>query len=179
MNAVTRLSFTVDPGMEAGPNRWQPAPWRAKWILAPGWDGRSPCVHAFRKRFRCAKRETLRVHVAADQRYDLWLDGERIGWGNERGVPDHWFYEGYELRLDPGPHVLAARVWWLDTADLTHLGHSTSRPGFLLHAVGPREAELKRIQRFLDERAKGAPPRVRPAVSPDLPDPPPHGRGQI
>ena len=155
MNAVTRLSFTVDPGMEAGPNRWQPAPWRAKWILAPGWDGRSPCVHAFRKRFRCAKRETLRVHVAADQRYDLWLDGERIGWGNERGVPDHWFYEGYELRLDPGPHVLAARVWWLDTADLTHLGHSTSRPGFLLHAVGPREAELDTAPGAWDAMALG------------------------
>lgn len=41
---------------------------------------------------------------------------------------------------------------------------------------GPREAELKRIQRFLDERAKGAPPRVHP---PAPPDPPPHGRGQI
>jgi len=41
---------------------------------------------------------------------------------------------------------------------------------------GPREAELKRIQRFLDERAKGAPPRVRPAVSPDPPSP---ARGQI
>lgn len=53
---------------------------------------------------------TIRV-LSADQHYELYLDGARIGQGPERGAPDLWFYESYDLMLDAGEHALAARAW--------------------------------------------------------------------
>ena len=47
MNSVARLSFSSDPDLPLPSGTWAPVPWRAKWILAPGWDGLSPCVHAY------------------------------------------------------------------------------------------------------------------------------------
>jgi hypothetical protein len=76
----------------------------------------------------------VRVHVAADERYDLYLDGNWIGRGNERGAPDTWFYETYDLPLLAGEHVLVARVWSL--GERAAEAQMSVHPGFLLAAEG-------------------------------------------
>ena len=102
--------------------------WPCHWIGLP--DAAPPFVAAYCLRFALDADETLRVHVSADERYELYLDGERIGRGPERGDRLHWFFETYDLHLEAGAHTLAARCWAL--GDLAPLGQFSARPGFLL-----------------------------------------------
>lgn len=78
----------------------------------------------------------VRLHVSADQRYELFLDGQRIGRGPERGDLRNWFYESHELALSAGQHVLSARCWWLSASAPAPEAQQTVRPGFLLFAEG-------------------------------------------
>lgn len=139
---------------------WEKGAWRCLWVGPPP-DLRPPFVLAFRKRFEIPKARTLRVHVTADERYELFLDGVRIGRGSERGDTNHWYFETYDLKLSSGPHLLVARVWALgdlppghepeDRADL--LGSSalgalaptaqlSSLPGFLLAPQDEKDQDL-------------------------------------
>ena len=145
---TTRIFYTTDPETRFNGYHFHDDPWPARWVYGPvvpdpsGANGEIPGAWAFRKRFSSPAAETLRIAVAADQRYDLFLDGQLVGRGNERGLANTWFYESYELSLAPGEHLLLARVWWTGTGDLLHFAHPSLRPGFLLHAEGPRAAEL-------------------------------------
>lgn len=104
---------------------------RPHWI-APQNQGNAPEVVAYRLRFTLEAIATVRVHVSADERYELWLDGNRIGRGPERGVAAAWFYESYDLALEPGDHLLLARVSHL--GDLAPQAQVSIAPGFLLVA---------------------------------------------
>ncbi|NLO72537.1 MAG: alpha-L-rhamnosidase [candidate division WS1 bacterium] len=128
-----RITITKDPFADYTPAEFKPGQWPAEWVT----DGRSvqgqPQVMAFRRRFSLAEKTTLRLHVTADERYELFLDGERLGRGPERGSPLNWFFETYEVNLSPGEHVLVARVWWLGGDGwLSPFAQMTIRPGFLL-----------------------------------------------
>ena len=109
--------------------------WPARWIALP--EAAAPVVCAYRLRFTAAAAERVRIYASADERYDLFLDGVRIGRGPERGSPEHWYYDGYDLDLSAGEHVLVARVWSLGvgTAPWSTLG---LRHGFLLAAGDAR-----------------------------------------
>jgi hypothetical protein len=48
---------------------------------------------------------TVRIHVSADERYELWLDGVREGRGSERGDARNWFFESYDLALTRATNV--------------------------------------------------------------------------
>ena len=75
----------------------------AAWI----WGTGDANAMLFRRRFASAA-ETVRIHVSADNRYTLKLDGVRIARGPERGLVDRWTYRTLDLRLDAGEHVLEA-----------------------------------------------------------------------
>lgn len=83
----------------------------------------------------------LRFDVSADERFVLLVDGEIVARGPHRGMPSHWYYESYELRLAPGPHVMEAVVWALGPhaplAQLSFRGGS-----FILKAEVPYDAAL-------------------------------------
>ena len=100
-----------------------------------------PLVAAYRLRFDWPSSTTVRLHVSADERYELFLDGRRIGRGSERGNPEHWFYESYDVALAAGAHVLVARVFSL--GPLAPLAQFHVRPAFLLAAEGE---EAKRLE---------------------------------
>ena len=70
------------------------------------------------------------MHVSADERYELFVDGRRAGRGPERGDPDNWFFETYDLDLRAGEHVLVARVWSLGA--LSPVAQMSVQPGFIL-----------------------------------------------
>jgi alpha-L-rhamnosidase len=103
--------------------------WPCFWVAVSG-CGNRPSVTAYRCRFVVEEETSVRLHVAADERYELFLDGKRIGRGSERGDPSHWFFDTYDLALAPGRHLLAARVWALGAA--APRSQMTVRPGFLL-----------------------------------------------
>jgi|GEM_PF-240790 len=109
---------------------WEPADaWPCKWISGPD-EWKTPFVTAYRIRFAAVTEELVRIHVSADERYELYLDGERIGRGSERGPALSWFYETYRLHLGAGEHVLVARTWSL--GELAPWAQSSVYPGFLL-----------------------------------------------
>lgn len=103
--------------------------WPARWIGTH--TDNKPRVRAFRRRFQVENDATIRVHVTADNRYELFLDGERIGRGSERGDARNWFFETYDLELAAGEHTIVARVWWLPAPQTPFAQHSV-HAGFLL-----------------------------------------------
>jgi hypothetical protein len=108
--------------------------WPASWVSCPD-AGPPPFVTAYRLCFGLTEAATARAHVTADERYELFLNGVRIGRGPERGGERHWFFETYDLPLEAGPHLLVARVWSLGS--LAPVAQASVRPGFLLAAEQP------------------------------------------
>ncbi len=107
---------------------------RPAWI-APSPLPAPPEVTAYRLRFDLPQVAVVRAHVSADERYCLYLDGQRIGRGPERGSNRVWFYESYDLDLSAGPHTLVAVVWRL--GEIGPLAQVSLAGGFLLEAEGP------------------------------------------
>ncbi|MEN9938104.1 MAG: hypothetical protein RLZZ387_4683 [Chloroflexota bacterium] len=103
--------------------------WPCSWVGAAG-PLLPPFVTAYRRRFALESGAAVRVHVSADERYELFLDGERVGRGPERGEPRHWRFDTYDLPLAAGDHVLVARVWSL--GEHAPGAQMTVAPGFLL-----------------------------------------------
>ena len=52
--------------------------WPCSWISCPE-TGEPPFVTAYRKIFTAEYPFTVRAHVSADGRYELYIDGKRIG----------------------------------------------------------------------------------------------------
>ncbi len=107
---------------------------RPAWI-SPQRAALAPEVNAYRLRIELPQAALIRMHVSADERYLLFVDGQRIGRGPERGSDRAWFYETYELELSAGAHILAAMVWRL--GEIGPLAQVGLAGGFMLEAEGP------------------------------------------
>jgi hypothetical protein len=127
-----RKLLTEDPCIDRSKFLHEESPWDAKWIAHPEFGGEESAVTAYRNRFKLDSAKKQTIHVSADQRYELFLDGQRIGRGPERGDQENWFYETYELDLQPGEHTLVARTWWLAPNAPPPYAQMTMRPGFFL-----------------------------------------------
>ncbi|MFA7345218.1 MAG: hypothetical protein WC003_13020 [Terrimicrobiaceae bacterium] len=123
---------------DTAPSFWERGRWPCRWIAVP--EARPPCFCAFRRMFSIAEETVVRVHVSADERYELFLDGRRIGLGPERGDRENWFFETYDLPLAPGEHCLVARVTAL--GDIAPFAQMSVAHGFLLAADDDRWSEL-------------------------------------
>ncbi|RPJ64545.1 MAG: alpha-L-rhamnosidase [Acidobacteria bacterium] len=132
--AATRASSGINFPPFAKTEWEQQGVWPAFWVRCPS-ATQPPLVTAYRLRFALETAGKARLHVSADERYELFLDGQRIGRGSERGNLEHWFYETYEIQPGAGEHVLVARVWSL--GDFSPLAQFERRPGFLLAAEAP------------------------------------------
>ena len=87
--------------------------WKAKWI----WDssGEHPRNHwvCFRKVFDLKEQwEAVTLHITADSRYFLYINGEKVGFGPVRCWNHEQSYDSYEIghRLRPGLNCLAILV---------------------------------------------------------------------
>jgi hypothetical protein len=113
--------------------------WPAHWVWPAGCV-ETPCIAAVRLRFTVDEANAdrpMRLHLSADQRYELYIDGAFAGRGPERCAPLSWAFESYDLTLPAGQHVLVARVWdWGLERFLTPLAQMSVRRGFLLAAEG-------------------------------------------
>lgn len=84
----------------------------AEWIV-PG-DEPDEGVFYFRKETALADvPEQFLVHVSADNRYRLYVNGKLASWGPAAGDLYHWNYETVDLApyLEEGENVVAALVW--------------------------------------------------------------------
>ncbi len=88
--------------------------WDAVWISCPDRDRTSYGVFHFRKKFNLDGRpDKFIIHVSADNRYKLYVNGQEVGDGPARGDLWHWRFETVDIagHLGPGENLLAAVVW--------------------------------------------------------------------
>ena len=107
--------------------------WSAHWIAAPGAPPFDYGVYHFRRTFQLAsKPESFVIHVTADNRYQLFVNGERAALGPARGDLHHWRYETVDIApfLKAGKNVLAAVVW--NFAQYAGEAQITYQTGFLV-----------------------------------------------
>jgi len=115
----------------------------ASWIAPPDIPGDSFVVFHARRTFDLPARPAqFIVHVSADNRYRLFVNGVAVGSGPQRSDIAHWRYETVDLapRLHSGPNVLAVVVWnWGAARPVAQHSHRT---GLLVQGHGAREAAL-------------------------------------
>ncbi|MFZ0962205.1 MAG: alpha-L-rhamnosidase N-terminal domain-containing protein [Terriglobia bacterium] len=115
--------------------------WMAAWIRHPDGPAREFGVYHFRKTFTLAAApKRFVVHVSADNRYELFVNGRRVATGPARGDLKHWRYETLDIapELRAGKNVLAAVVW--NYAEYAPMAQMTNETGFLLQGDGGDEA---------------------------------------
>src|SRR4051812_32126496 len=65
--------------------------WTASWITHPTAPGKDYGVFHFRRTFELSdKPQSFIVHVTADNRYRLFVNGKAVGIGPARGDKMHW-----------------------------------------------------------------------------------------
>lgn len=109
------LSFEARPteAQRPEPRVFQDAP-AARWISHPTAPGEEYGVFHFRRTLELAAAPgRFLVHVSADNRYRLFVNGRQVSSGPQRSDLMHWRYETLDLapHLRAGRNVLAALVW--------------------------------------------------------------------
>ncbi len=114
--------------------------WPAQWITHPEDDGKAFGVYHFKKSITLpAKPGEFRVHVSADNRYKLYVNGQYITYGPARGDQLNWRYETLDLApyLKAGENVLAAVVW--NFAEHRPVAQHSTHTGFILQGDSAAE----------------------------------------
>jgi len=115
----------------------------ASWIAPPGIPGDSTVVFHARRTFDLpSKPDRFLIHVSADNRYRLYVNGDEVASGPQRSDVMHWRYETVDIapKLRAGRNVVAALVWnWGATHPVAQHSHRT---GFLLQGDGAQEASI-------------------------------------
>ncbi len=109
--------------------------WSAQWITHPSASLKDYGVFHFRRSFDLdLKPEKLVVHVSADNRYRLFVNGQAVCLGPARGDLMHWRFETVDIApyLVKGKNTIAAVVW--NFADLRPFAQCTLRTAFVLCA---------------------------------------------
>jgi alpha-L-rhamnosidase len=114
--------------------------WKGAWIACPGAPERDPGVFRFRKVIEAAAvPSSFVVHVSADQRFVLHVNGRRVGIGPSRGDILFWRFQTLDLApyLKPGANLLSALVWNFGTQ--APAAQITDRTGFVVQGDGAAE----------------------------------------
>jgi hypothetical protein len=113
----------------------------ALWVSPPDVPAEAFGVFHLRRAFELAARpDRFVVHVSADNRYRLFVNGQQVSSGPQRSDLMHWRYETVDLapHLRAGRNVLAALVWnWGSERPVAQFSRRTA---FLLQGDSEREA---------------------------------------
>ncbi|GAA4416352.1 hypothetical protein GCM10023187_47710 [Nibrella viscosa] len=120
--------------------RWQTDYWTAKWIMHPTAAGKQYGVYHFRKTFSLPQKPgRFVIHVSADNRYRLFINGRPVALGPARSDLQNWNYETLDLApyLQAGNNTLAAQVWYLgESAPFAQMSYQA---GFIVQGDGDAE----------------------------------------
>ncbi len=109
--------------------------WHASWVTHPTAPLREPVVLHFRRFLTLsAAPGSYVVRVSADNRFVLYVNGQRVGDGPARGDLNHWRYERFDLapHLHAGGNLITATVWnWGIFAPIAQM---SDRTAFLLES---------------------------------------------
>ncbi len=114
--------------------------WNAQWVSCPGVPLRAYGVYHFRKTLELQEKPAhFIIHVSADNRYILYVNGEEIGKGPARSSLYNWNFGSFDIasHLQAGKNVIAAMVW--NMGELAPVAQISNQTGFLLQ--GDTKAE--------------------------------------
>jgi hypothetical protein len=131
---AVRVQAQANSGVD-GPHR----EWRASWVTHPTAPLREAIALHFRRGLTLgAAPASYPVRVSADNRFVLYVNGQRAGDGPARGDLGHWRYEVFDLApmLHAGKNLITATVW--NWGVLAAVAQMSDRTAFLLEseAVG-------------------------------------------
>ncbi|MCC6283434.1 MAG: alpha-L-rhamnosidase N-terminal domain-containing protein [Saprospiraceae bacterium] len=117
--------------------------WDAQWISVPDQAPTGYQVCLFRKTLELAASPgVFFVHVSADNRYKLFINGELVSLGPARGDLQHWNYESLDIaaHLHAGKNTIAAQVW--NEGDWRPEAQISLRTGFILQGATAAESGI-------------------------------------
>ncbi len=114
--------------------------WSAMWIAVPDESPDDYGVYLFRKKLDIAGApKNYVIHVSADNRYKLFVNGQLVSMGPARGDLSHWNFETLDIApfLKSGQNLITAQVWnegkWKPEAQITF------RTGFIIQGATDTE----------------------------------------
>jgi alpha-L-rhamnosidase len=105
--------------VQAGRSQSKPVPtsnrpWNADWVASPNDAGTAYGIYYYRKSIDLAARPvSFIIHVSADNRYKLYVNGTLVSLGPARGDTYFWNYETVDLApyLTAGKNMISALVF--------------------------------------------------------------------
>ncbi|MET3977465.1 alpha-L-rhamnosidase [Mucilaginibacter sp. UYP25] len=125
------------------PNSTINRPWNSSWIAAAFDGGKDYGVFYFRKSINLvAKPSKFLIHVSADNRYKLYVNGALVSLGPARGDTYFWNYETVDLApyLTTGKNVVSALVF--NEADYRPEAQISVRTAFIVQGNSAAEEIL-------------------------------------
>ena len=132
------LGFSQTPA-----TNWANTYWTAHWILHPTAPARQYGIYHFRKTIDVPQKPArFIVHVSADNRYRLFVNGKAVALGPARSDTQNWNYETLNLApfLQAGPNTLAAQVW--NMGEGAPVAQMTYQTGFVLQGDSDAEKQV-------------------------------------
>jgi hypothetical protein len=115
--------------------------WQAKWIACPNVSGTEFGVYLFRKTFMVnGEIKQFIVHVSADNRYKLYVNGKYVCNGPLRGDFMKWRFESLDIAsyLKSGENIITAIVW--NFGELRPVAQFSNQTGFILQGDNVTES---------------------------------------
>jgi hypothetical protein len=140
--------------------------WHASWITHPTASLRDPIVLHFRRSLDLkAVPASYVVRVSADNRFILYVNGQRVGDGPARGDLTHWRYERFDLApyLRAGSNLITATVW--NFGVYAPIAQMSDRTAFLLESEAAGEAGISTPGGWQVEIEPGQTPLPRSSLS--------------
>jgi alpha-L-rhamnosidase len=140
--------------------------WKAGWITHPTAPLREPVVLHFRRTLDLASVPgSYTVRVSADNRFILFVNGQRVGDGPARGDLAHWRYERFDLApfLKAGPNLITATVW--NFGIFAPVSQMSDRTAFLLEGEDAGPDSISTPNGWLVEEEAGQSALDRSSVS--------------
>ncbi|WP_158750341.1 alpha-L-rhamnosidase C-terminal domain-containing protein [Acidobacterium sp. S8] len=130
--------------------------WQARWIACPNAPQKDLGIFYFRKEFTLnSVPEHFWVHVSADNRFLLHVNGQYVGEGPSRGDLFHWRFETIDLApfLHTGKNLLAATVW--NYGSRSPVAQMSNRSGFMMQGDTEAEKDVDTDTSWLVKQEKG------------------------
>lgn len=167
--ALAALVFAAASAATAQDNLPPDAPhreWRAHWVTHPDAPLREPVVLHFRHTLALDVAPSgYVVRVSADNRFILYVNGQRAGEGPARGDLTHWRYERFDIAplLHAGKNFITATVWnWGIFAPIAQM---SDRTAFLLESDATGADSISTPEGWQVEMEPGHTPLDRSSVT--------------
>lgn len=139
---TTLIGINITKGQIINPKLLKGS-WPAFWITQSATQQREYGIYHFRKKITLsAPPASYLVHVTADNRYRLFVNGTPVSSGPARGDLFNWFYETIDIApfLKQGENIVAALVW--NMGELAPVAQISNQTGFLLQGDTEAEKEI-------------------------------------